>query len=191
MVSSLQSLRDEDAQGLHGSNCNDEPVIRLERQKHTANRPRFMQEERLFGIQCHCSPSNTTSHQVTCFYSVRSLKRTKFTGQIIFFNLIFRWKIEAQYSPRAFPRDFQVYPNFTIRAMNPNSPAWEIIRKTFWSIYHVHHSLDSFRERCHKSLRLLHKCFAEKTAWPTDVDCFGETIFHVWFLKGLKNIPKD
>lgn len=177
IVTSLQSLRNEEAQGSHGKDGSEGTAIRLERQKHAAKSPRSVQGEALFGIQCYCSPSKTGSHQARCFYSVRSVKKTQITGQIIFFNLIFRWKIEAEYSLRAFPRDFQVYPNFTIRVMNPNSPAWKIIHKTFSLRRNLS---DHFREKCHESLRLLHQCFAEKAAWPTDVDETGQNIFHVW-----------
>lgn len=183
IVTSLQSLRNEEAQGPRGKDFSEEPAIRLERQRSAAKISRLVQGQTLFGIQCHCSPCNPGSHQASCFYSVRSLKKAKFTGQIIFFNLMFRWKIEAQYSPRAFPRDFRVYPNFTIRAVNQNSPAWQILGETFLPhIYcpsHLWKVVGPLRERCYRGLRLLHQCFAEEKAWPTDVNDSGLTIFHV------------
>ncbi|KPM38457.1 hypothetical protein AK830_g8078 [Neonectria ditissima] len=134
----------------------------------------------LLEFECRCLADNTGTHNKSCVYSFREQKRCTLVGKIKIFNYIFRYKIQVQYSPHAFPGDFEIYPNFTVSATRDRSPAFELLDSTAAEQFgHTSMAADTMRREFKSSLIRIRQFFMDRKAWPTDVNRRGWNLVHM------------
>lgn len=147
-------------------------------------------EPGLLGSCCSCKPLLRNPHQYPgsahqprhnkgCALSFLNKEIRDIKGEIRVFNHLFRWKVSIQYSRSAFFRDLQVQPNFTARAVvASDSPSFGIMVRLMMGS-HCCSSSQELQDSLSSALIELRLLFAERKAWPTDMDVFDRNLLHV------------
>ncbi|KAH7023812.1 hypothetical protein EDB80DRAFT_770562 [Ilyonectria destructans] len=135
-------------------------------------------QDALLNWECRCVTSFPSTHADTCIHSFRKQTKRTLVGKIKVFNYIFKYKILIQYSQHTFPRDLEVYPNFTVRSTCDWSPAFEIMRETTTRAREGLTAKDLGKEY-QTCLFRLRQSFMDRQAWPTDITNFGHSLLHI------------
>lgn len=125
-----------------------------------------------------CVAGSAKTHTKTCIYSFRNKTRRTLAGKIKVYNYIFTYKIMLQFPQHSFPRDFEVYPNFTVRATCQSSPAFELVARCSERVRQAV-TMEELRNDLKSCLINVRQCFLDGRAWPTDVTPFGMNLLHV------------
>lgn len=134
----------------------------------------------LLNFECHCPAITSGSHINTCVYSFRGQKKRTLVGQIKVFHYILNYKIQVQFSRHTFPRDLEIYPNFTIRATRKSSPAFELLSATALEQFELSpSSAEALSRELQSCLFGIRQTFLHGKAWPTDIDSQGWNLIHV------------
>lgn len=146
----------------------------------------------LFDWGCTCSRREVLSipksssrnaricHESSCPLFIYKRRTHQITGTLKVFNLLLRCKVAVSYSSRAFMKDLQVSPNFTVRStVDYKSPAFSLLSKTLSSICWIELSASDMAKELQCCLRQLHGLFQDGKAWPTDVTPDGATLIYV------------
>jgi hypothetical protein len=132
----------------------------------------------LLDCECRCATAARRTHAKTCIYSFQNRRKWALVGQLGVFGFLFKYKIAIQYSQHAFTRDFQVYPNFTLRAICDWSPAFELVYNTFskmeWGL-----TAEELRKELRTCLIGVRQSFVDRKAWPTDITQNNWNLLHV------------
>lgn len=132
---------------------------------------------------CHESNSYLQKylHHARCPLSIHDRVSYEANGSLRMFNLLFKCQVGIRYSQRAVLRSFEVYRNFTIRAVvSSSNPAFQSITKTLERLSDSSVSHFTIREEFQRCLGTLEYTFLNGEAWPTDVeDICGENLLWV------------
>ncbi|KAH7170196.1 hypothetical protein EDB81DRAFT_774688 [Dactylonectria macrodidyma] len=131
-------------------------------------------------FECHCPAITPGSHMNTCVYSFREQKRRALVGQIKVFHYILKYKIQVQFSRHAFPGDFEIYPNFTVRATRKSSPAFELLSATASEQFDLSpSSVEALSRELQSCLLGIRHTFFDRKAWPIDINSKGWNLIHL------------
>jgi hypothetical protein len=135
---------------------------------------------------CSTTQADMVIHEPGCILLQSTVKRKlTATVRLLVLGRLLQGKLKIEFDPRAWARDFRVYPNFSMSATVPYyAPAFTIVHETRWGI-EGSRSTEELEILVVKALLKLRQVFANGDGSPSDLDCSGKNLLHVstWLLR--------